>query len=999
MKKINENIKSGNFELSKGHQPFMKVPKGGSSCANCKFLSEDKLHCVQQDFINWNETSLLPQPIDEYCSDWYEPSEEYLAKGGNITFNKYKKEYNGDGSVFRPFDLRMEFPELVYNNFPTQKQIEKLNKWLRDNKDKYVQMYHGTPFENKQRILEKGILPTTYSRRHSQQSESGYVYLSVFPTMSKVFADMANVYSKEKNVVFVATIQIMDLKPDTDQLKNKRIHGQDLSIGDTLAESIIYGHGARVKGKVDRNVIRWIDESDTEYFKHGGTLYNGIKVPKTVNPRMVISAFANPIDESKVEEYTEKMRDMMLSHDFPPITGFPTVIDESDVGDYFLSGDEITEEHIGKQAWKVWDGHHRTLAAINANLPYIEVELEKAAVTDMDEYLENGGKLKCDFDKETKSCSNACNMENGGQIKSFKSPNDLVALRYFDGNEELGHLVYYASNESISIGLNEDPYNFKNEMYIEFLEVKEEHRGKGIAKKLLNRAIQDAKELGIEVITLRRDSGLGCNYGSDYDNYLKKIYSSVGFVQTWTQKEFEESNGEKNICAMHLVVSESKFNSGGQLPSIIKYARIKPIREGGEERVVRVSPDSVGGFVAGYVIYYPAKSNNKVAYFNKSDFQNLLDDGSYTLFNTIEQAQSSKPMEIDIEEQLKIRQRMRSLLKLLKYKTTDETGMTKEDRFIDRVVQLIYDGKDFKSKLDIERIAENEFEFEDKRKVRELTEYAVLSVGREISKVYGNDVTVAYKKMVSLYSNQPYSTHRTGTSVNLGQFSTPLPMSYLMGCYVGINIPSDKVYFEPTGGNGSLTVAGNVEDFVINELDMHRYNNLLKENYKLVLNQDATKKFDFDFKFDGMLANPPFATTKTDIIVGGFHISGLEQQIIVNSLMYLKDKAKTAFIIGGHTEFDEEGRIKSKKDRAFLSYLFKHYYMDDVININGSLYGRQGTTYPIRIILLAAKKSEPSGFYPLRNEALGKFEPFSVKVIDTFDELFKRTEKYIQKSL
>ena len=796
MKKINENIKSGNFELSKGHQPFMKVPKGGSSCSNCKFLSEDKKNCVNKHFIEWYGKSELPQPIDEYCSDFYEPSEEYLAKGGELKF----------------------YSDCV-----------------------------------------------------------GYPVLS----------DLEHIIDNEKEITYKTFVANVN-KEDRLMLERRLGYGKDFPITKDWHVRFF-----RSKDE-DNNTVYFMRHSAIEYV------------------------------------FSPKSSGMFCQTD--------------------------------------------------------------------DDY-ESGGKLKCDFDKETKSCNNACNMENGGQIKSFKSPNDLVALRYFDGNEELGHLVYYASNESISIGLNEDPYNFKNEMYIEFLEVKEEHRGKGIAKKLLNRAIQDAKELGIEVITLRRDSGLGCNYGSDYDNYLKKIYSSVGFVQTWTQKEFEESNGEKNICAMHLVVSESKFNSGGQLPSIIKYARIKPIREGGEERVVRVSPDSVGGFVAGYVIYYPAKSNNKVAYFNKSDFQNLLDDGSYTLFNTIEQAQSSKPMEIDIEEQLKIRQRMRSLLKLLKYKTTDETGMTKEDRFIDRVVQLIYDGKDFKSKLDIERIAENEFEFEDKRKVRELTEYAVLSVGREISKVYGNDVTVAYKKMVSLYSNQPYSTHRTGTSVNLGQFSTPLPMSYLMGCYVGINIPSDKVYFEPTGGNGSLTVAGNVEDFVINELDMHRYNNLLKENYKLVLNQDATKKFDFDFKFDGMLANPPFATTKTDIIVGGFHISGLEQQIIVNSLMYLKDKAKIAFIIGGHTEFDEEGRIKSKKDRAFLSYLFKHYYMDDVININGSLYGRQGTTYPIRIILLAAKKSEPSGFYPLRNEALGKFEPFSVKVIDTFDELFKRTEKYIQKSL
>lgn len=206
----------------------------------------------------------------------------------------------------------------------------------------------------------------------------------------------------------------------------------------------------------------------------------------------------------------------------------------------------------------------------------------------------------------------------------------------------------------------------------------------------------------------------------------------------------------------------------------------------------------------------------------------------------------------------------------------------------------------------------------------------------------------------------------------------------------------NKLFFEPCAGNGSLSVAGNPKDFVVNELDMNRYNNLLKEPYKLVLNQDANKKFNFDYKFDGLLANPPFSTTKSDVVVDGFHISGLEQQIIVHSLTYLKDNAKAAFIIGGHTEFDTEGRIRSKKDRAFLSYLFKNYYMDDVININGSLYGRQGTTYPIRIILIAAKKSEPNGYFPLENKNLGKFEAFSTKVVDSFDELFKRTQKYMQ---
>ncbi len=819
MKETKEDIKSGDFNLPKGHKPFMKVPKGGSSCANCKFLSDDKLHCVNHNFIEWHGESKLPEPIDEYCSDWYEPNEEMFAKGGELRFYSDCVGYPvlSDLEAIVDNEKEIKYNTFVANvNKEDRLAIERRLKYSDDfpiTKDWHVKFFKSKDEDDN----------TVYFIRHSAIE---YVF-------------------------------------------SKKGGGMDCEIDD---------------------------------YKHGGTLYNGIRVPETVNPRIVISAFANTIDDSKVEEYTNTMKEMMLSHDFPPITGFPTLIDENDVGDYFLSGEEITEEHVGKKAWKVWDGHHRTIAAINANLPYIQVELEKAAVTDMDEFLNNGGQI---------------------------------------------------------------------------------------------------------------------------------------------------------------------------LPMLIKYARIKPLREGGEERVVRVTPDAVGDYVAGYVIYYPAKSNHKVAYFTKPEFKILLDDSSYKLFTTLDEAEKSsfsKQSDSAIEDTLKLRQRMRSLFNLLKYKkVSGDENKTQEDLFIERVISLIYEGKDFKSKSDIERIATKEFDFDDKRKVRELTEYAVLFVGREIAKNYGNDIELAYNKMVSLYGNQPYSTHRTGTSVNLGQFSTPAPMAYLMGVYVGINnsnVPIDeliirdlgydvnskyynenhfsifnekqdeylrdnngkigyygkrlgfrtlesaekfvdkyfrqlqrkKLYFEPTAGNGMLTVAGQPQDFVVNELDMHRYNNLLKEPYKLVLNQDANKKFHFDYKFDGLLANPPFATTKSDVIVGGFHIIGLEQQIIIHSLTYLKDEAKIAFIIGGHTEFDEAGRVKSKKDRAFLSYLFKHYYMDDVINVSGSLYGRQGTTYPIRIILIAAKKSVAEGYFPLENKKLGKFESFSTNVIETFDELFKRTEKYIKKS-
>lgn len=58
------------------HQAGMQVPKGGSSCASCKYLGPDQASCTNDYFVQWNGGPQLPAPPDEYCSDWYEPAEQ-----------------------------------------------------------------------------------------------------------------------------------------------------------------------------------------------------------------------------------------------------------------------------------------------------------------------------------------------------------------------------------------------------------------------------------------------------------------------------------------------------------------------------------------------------------------------------------------------------------------------------------------------------------------------------------------------------------------------------------------------------------------------------------------------------------------------------------------------------------------------------------------------------------------------------------------------------------
>jgi len=74
--KLFEDFNGGeNFELPDDHKPAIKVPKGGSCCANCKYWKGTE--CGNEYYIKFNDGSgQISAPPDEFCSDWYEPKNE-----------------------------------------------------------------------------------------------------------------------------------------------------------------------------------------------------------------------------------------------------------------------------------------------------------------------------------------------------------------------------------------------------------------------------------------------------------------------------------------------------------------------------------------------------------------------------------------------------------------------------------------------------------------------------------------------------------------------------------------------------------------------------------------------------------------------------------------------------------------------------------------------------------------------------------------------------------
>lgn len=70
--------------LPANHQLGMRVPKGGSMCANCKFLASPTT-CGNKGWVEWHGSEKLPHPADEYCCDNYGIKEvEAKAEGGSV---------------------------------------------------------------------------------------------------------------------------------------------------------------------------------------------------------------------------------------------------------------------------------------------------------------------------------------------------------------------------------------------------------------------------------------------------------------------------------------------------------------------------------------------------------------------------------------------------------------------------------------------------------------------------------------------------------------------------------------------------------------------------------------------------------------------------------------------------------------------------------------------------------------------------------------------------
>lgn len=277
--------------------------------------------------------------------------------------------------------------------------------------------------------------------------------------------------------------------------------------------------------------------------------------------------------------------------------------------------------------------------------------------------------------------------------------------------------------------------------------------------------------------------------------------------------------------------------------------------------------------------------------------------------------------------------------------------------------------------------------------MQELVELAMTNETRLIAESYINgDATKqkqGYDTIVDMYNMQPLLNARDSTRFERQQYSTPTPFGYVMGQFVKDGKMVESV-LEPSAGNGALTIAFPANTVHVNDIDERRLENLRTLGYAQVTNQDAL--IPFEGSVDAVLTNPPFgSTTAKEFDNGQIKISSLEGLMAINALESMKDNnGRAAIVIGGNTSYRDNGAMQSK-DMKLFAYLYSHYNVVDVINLNGDMYKRNGTKYDVRIILINGRKTGPFKLIapPVKSKA-------RAEQINSFEELYNRVQDDIR---
>lgn len=258
-------------------------------------------------------------------------------------------------------------------------------------------------------------------------------------------------------------------------------------------------------------------------------------------------------------------------------------------------------------------------------------------------------------------------------------------------------------------------------------------------------------------------------------------------------------------------------------------------------------------------------------------------------------------------------------------------------------------------------------------------------------------------KMIQFWNTiQPTYEYSDSSKELYKQYSTPCPIAAIIAEYT--NMKTANFIFEPSAGNGLLVMGANPKRTHVNEIDNSRKKSLEYQGFGRITSDNAAVPFPESMTkaHDVVVTNPPFAKweaskfDKERIAQKYFHKQrGIANHIRLEHLMAglalhtMTDNGRGAIIIMGHVYFGEDGLFA--KYRPFFNWLYRHYLVDDIINMNSyKLYNKQGAVAKTMLILISGRKLTPSGVAPSQNEA-----PHLDRVIDSFPDLWEAVKGHM----
>ena len=203
------------------------------------------------------------------------------------------------------------------------------------------------------------------------------------------------------------------------------------------------------------------------------------------------------------------------------------------------------------------------------------------------------------------------------------------------------------------------------------------------------------------------------------------------------------------------------------------------------------------------------------------------------------------------------------------------------------------------------------------------------------------------------YYGLPAARVRTGQSVYLEQYSTPLPLAVIaQRLLVGQDDMTGKTVLEPAAGNAGLVslLPEGAQAYAV-ELDPQRAQALselprvtphvgdaVTTNFKAVFGQK--KGFDYT------ISNPPFSAMPVPMRFDKLpKVTRLDHYIPLRALEARKAEGRSVVIFGADSN-QSDGTL-SRKAKQVLQYLMDHYEIEALTEVDGRLYARQGAGFGI----------------------------------------------------